>query len=311
MASGYKVQIHQEPGSTFLPDVRMLTLLCVPRLASFKWMKGLCFFTQGWSHSERGQCVILKYCFHPLDTWYFLISEKLCSCAHVCVCERNLKERQSDCASDLASCTSWRWAGTAGGRGWGGTTSYKSPGWPDPTVGRSEGMWRPARPPAGSPPPPQTAETTGTIQTLRAVSFLTQSMSRTELTIKKIGKRQPNPPPWQAWPLWWPSRWGTEEAPSWARWSPGPAWWTSRSPSPTCRSGSPTGGGCRCSRTACHRYTAHSSSFPWRQQWWRLLGQTRRCSAAAGSKSMVSPMEVFWNVNCHFKTLKKQRAIIT
>lgn len=103
-------------------------------------------------------------------------------------------------------------------------------------------------------------------------------------------KEQRNPPPpKRGWPLWWPSGWGTAGAPSWARWSPGPAWWTSRSPAPTCHSGSPTDAGCRCSQTACHICRVRSSSFPWWRQWRRILGQTRRCSAAVGSRSMVSP----------------------
>lgn len=80
-------------------------------------------------------------------------------------------------------------------------------------------------------------------------------------------RRETHERTWRVWPLWWPEGLGTGEAPSWARWSLGPAWWTSRSPSPTCHSGSPTVGGCLCSPTACHRYTVHSSSFPWWQQW--------------------------------------------
>lgn len=59
---------------------------------------------------------------------------------------------------DLAGCTSWRWEGTEGGRGSEGRTSCKGPGWPGPAAGSSEGRWRPARRPAGSPLPPQTGE---------------------------------------------------------------------------------------------------------------------------------------------------------
>ena len=98
-----------------------------------------------------------------------------------------------------------------------------------------------------------------------------------------------------AWPWWWLSGWGTAGALSWARWSPGPAWWTSRSHSPTCRSGSPTAGGCLCSRTACRRYMARSASFPWQQlqqqRWRQLLGQTHQSSAALGSRSMACPVK--------------------
>lgn len=80
-------------------------------------------------------------------------------------------ETQWPC-SDLADCISWQWAGTEDGRGWGGTTSCNSRGWPDLAGDHSGDRWRPAPPPAGSPQLPQTAKTTEELPTLGTTCFL-------------------------------------------------------------------------------------------------------------------------------------------